>query len=67
MSRADRRSLTGFLVHCSAQTSTLFVFELGRQMAAQIILHTLVSFVMKPRCIKAVLRLSLLGEQRADV
>jgi len=36
-------------------------------MAIQISLHTLVSFVMKPRCTRAVFRLSLLGEQGADV
>jgi len=36
-------------------------------MAAQISHHTLVSFVMNPRRTRAVLRLSLLGEQGADV
>jgi len=36
-------------------------------MAAQMSLHTLVSVVMKPRRTRAVPRLSLLGEQRADV
>jgi len=36
-------------------------------MATQISLHTLVSFVMKPLCTRAVLRFSLLGEQGADV
>jgi len=34
MVRTDRRSPTGFLVRCSAQTSPLFVVEYGRQMAA---------------------------------
>jgi len=36
-------------------------------MATQISLHTLVSFVMKHRRTRAVSRLSLLGEQGADV
>jgi len=36
-------------------------------MAAQISLHTLVSFVIKPWRTRAVPRISLLGEQKADV
>jgi len=36
-------------------------------MATLISLHTLVSFVIKPRRTRAVLRLSLLSEQGADV
>jgi len=62
--RTDRSSPTGFFVRCSAQTSPLFVVEWGHKMAAQISLHTLVSFVLKSRRTKAVPRLSLLGEQR---
>jgi len=36
-------------------------------MATQISLHTLVSFVLKPRRTRAATRLSLLGEQGADM
>jgi len=36
-------------------------------MATHVTLHTLVSFVIKPRRTRAVPRLSLLGEQGADV
>jgi len=39
----------------------------GRQMATQISLHTLVSFAMKPRRTRAVPRLSLLDEQGVDL
>jgi len=67
MARTDRRSPLGFLVRCSAQTSPLFVVEQGRQMAAQISLQAIVSFVMNPRRTRAVRRLSLLGERRVDV
>jgi len=67
MVTTDRRSPAGFLIRCSSQTSPSFVVELGRQTATQISLHTLMSFVMKPRRIRAVPRLSLLGEQGADV
>jgi len=56
MVRTDRRSPAGFLVRCSAQASPVL-----RQTATQTSLHTLVSFVMKPRCTSAVSRLSLLG------
>jgi len=66
MAKTDRRSPTGFLVHCSAQTSPLLIVD-GAPMAAQITLHKLVSFAVKPRRTRAVPRLSLLGEQRADV
>jgi len=58
MIRIDRRSPTGFLVRCSVQPSPLFVVEYGLQIAAQVNLHTLVSFVMKRRRTRAVSRLA---------
>jgi len=67
MFRNDRRSPAGFLVRCSAQTSPSFVVEYRRQTAVQISLHSLASFVMKPRRTRAVPRLNRLGEQGADV
>jgi len=45
----------------------LFRSRVGAHMAAHISLHTLVSFVMKPRRTSAVPMLNLLGEQRSDV
>jgi len=74
MARTDRRNPAGFLVR--THTSPLFLLiylllifysRVGAPMEAQISLHTLVFFVMKPRHTRAVPRLSLLGEQSADV
>jgi len=62
MVKTDIRIPAGFVVRCSAQSSPSFVVEEGCQMATQISLHKLVSFVMKPLHTRAVL-----GEQGADV
>jgi len=67
MVRTDRRSPAGFLVRCSANADFSFIrSRVWAPMAAESSIHTLVSFVMKPWRTRAVRRLSLLGEQRAD-
>jgi len=63
MVRNDKRSPAGFR---SVVVPRLHLHSWSNRVA-QISLHTLVSFVMKPRRTRAVPRLRLLGEQGANV